>query len=224
MRSALLLAVQLCLHLSLFAQGNVRFPIHAENPSLYYRCYALIYDNSVGIGFDPKNNFFIIKSHRYFLPTKFGMLADFDIRTFRKGNNNISLDLTTLNLAKIEKGELSLSAGYKRILVNHRLVTEQIFMGPALFRARLSVTVAHAFQQQQFDDRNITSNGVMVRVYKEYLDRIAVIASTTFWFDQTQYSVRIREYLFSGTCAIGVGWEKVNDWQGFDIELLIRVR
>ena len=157
MRPVLLFIVLLCVQLSVFAQGYAHFPIRVRKESLYYRCYNLMFDNFVGTGYDPENNFFIVKSHRNV--HLLGMLADFDIRVFRKGNSNLSFDLTYLRFVRLKESELFLSAGYKRILSNHQTITEQIYMGPTLFQAGFFVTVAHALQQQQFDERNSASNG-----------------------------------------------------------------
>src|SRR5690348_1838356 len=106
MKSVLSLILLLCLKSSVIAQGNVRFPIHVKNASLYYRCYDLIYEDFIGTGYDPKNDFFIFKSHRSVLPRSINMLVDFDIRGFQKRSNNLSFEFTKLSLLSIRKSEL----------------------------------------------------------------------------------------------------------------------
>jgi hypothetical protein len=210
-----------------FSQGNPRYLAKSiDNRDIVF-CYPF-YDGSyfsLGYGFNQQQ--IALKAQNLVLGRYLSQYrSELEYRTPFSGNRYVdikvrrSLPLRMNNMYQ----PFSATAGYKRIKSNHEKTTEQFFVGPT-FRTNglFVITPAYSVQQHQIADGSIqNSNGITLALFKSLWDELIIDASTTYWFNQWQYSFRLRQDL-KRAIFIGASWERVNEWWEAGMEVGVRM-
>jgi hypothetical protein len=210
----------------LFSQGNPRYlarPIDKRGPIF---CSSFYEGSYLGLGYGFTQKQISLKAHNLLLRRYlWNYTTDIVYRTPYHGSRYLDIQLNRRHVHVFNYNyELWTSTGYKRIKYLHQKVTEQFFIGPRLDRERMfNITLAYARQQQQIDDGVFrSSDGIMLAIYKDFWDELIMDGSAIYWFDQWQYSVRLRQEL-KHAIYVGVGWERVNDWWDVGVEVGVRM-
>lgn len=206
-----------------FSQGNPHYPakpIDKRGPTYCYPSSDRDYF-AVGYGFNQKQIAFkaYVTTFHYFTQ----LSAELDYRTPHSGHRYFDLQITGLTAKLSFLDELRIAAGYKRIKQNHQHVSEQYWIGPRLDRNRTrGISIAYAQQHQQSEAKpQHTSHGIMLALYKNFADDLIINTSTTYWFDQWQYSIRLRQRLRH--IYLGFAYERVNEWWEVGMEVGVRM-
>jgi hypothetical protein len=213
--------------LTVFSQGNPRYPTKPIDKRGPIFCYSIHDGSYVGLGYGFTQKQISLKAHNViFRRHLFKYNTEIDYRTPHNGSRYLDIQINRMHDHHVfnHNYELWTSVGYKRIKSNHQKVTEQFRIGPRLDHNRMSnITLAYTRQQQQVDEETFrSSDGITMAIYKDFWDKLIVDASATYWFDQWQYSVRLRQEL-KHAIYVGVGWERVNAWWDVGVEIGVRM-
>lgn len=148
------------------------------------------------------------------------LFTEMEWRVPRKGKGYFNLEFTREQIASIGKFSLASNLGYRRVLSSNLNVYNQLYTGLSLFARYYGVTLAYARQYQSQSEKSIGhDNGIMLQLYHEFFDQVDVKISCTYWFDQFQYTIKIKENLFQSSFYAGIAYEKIRDWKEFDISI-----
>lgn len=192
-----------------------------------WRCYPLFEDSKIGLTYGVLNMTPGIKVYDFtysVIGIPLNLITDLEWRVPRKGNGYFNLEFTR-NIARCGVTYIAPSVGYKRVLSNATKVTNQFSGGVNLLYWNSVILVGYARQYHKQSESQLTiDNGLMVRVYKEFFNHVDITLASTYWFDQFQYSIQINENIFGSGVIVGFGYEKISEWNEFDICVMYRYR
>jgi hypothetical protein len=151
---------------------------------------------------------------------KYGLLlkltTDLEYRPRFQGNGYFNVELMRSDMISLGKNSLSMNAGYKRFLVDHTNIKNQLYFGASLFEG--GITLAYALEHQRVSEtfRNY-NHGILLQYYREFFNQLDIKVSGIYWFDEFQYSIRLNENLFCGRFSLGVGYERFGKWNELDM-------
>jgi hypothetical protein len=230
MKLTLLINVLLLCSTNLLAQRIP--PLNPDSlgigPTKISRCYPLRDDSKIGFNYGVNSRSFGIKVHDFrswHLSIPLMLSTDMEWRVPRKGDGYFNLEFTRDRVAAIGKFSLASNLGYKRILSNSIKVNNQVYAGLSISTWDYGVALAYARQDERQSETSLArDNGIMLQLYHEFFEQVEVTVKSIFWFDQFQYSLKIKEDLFQSGFLVGLGYEKAGDWEEFDISIMYRYK
>jgi hypothetical protein len=189
------------------------------------RCYPLLQEPKAGVSYGVLHKTLGLKVHD-FRPAVLGiplkLYTDVDWRLTGKANNYLNVDLAR-DLTSINNIYLSAAIGYKRILSNKTDVTNQFSGGANLYYRNFGILLGYAHRYQRRSETTMPSTGgLTLKFYQELFSTLELDVSGTYWFDDFQYSLKIKEDLFCSGVILGVGFERMADWSELDVSVLFR--
>lgn len=213
-----------------FAQygGNPRNPLLPTMVSdpRSYRCYPLCFDSKAGVVYGIRDNTFGVKLYDY-RPWALGiplfLTTEVEWRKSGNGHSYFDIDFTRDFSTLRRTFTVSPEIGYKRLVFDEAELIRQIRSGINLSYKRFTLMLGYSHQWLSQSDGPLTSqNGITLKVHREFFEHLEVNASTIYWFDDFQFSLKIMEDLFCSGVIIGVGIEKIENWSELDVSIMYR--
>lgn len=186
----------------------------------YLRCYPMYEDPQIGIRYGAVHHMPGIVVNDFW--SNLNLVSDIDWRLPTNRNTYFQSSFIKFLNTRLQRCEF-VTTGYKHIKLDHFFSTKQIFIGGGLYHKGYRLALAYARQQMElFEYRVPHNNGVMLNIYRQYMNKFEVYVTGLYWFDQFQYSVRVKQDIQHSGFYVGIGYEKTGPWEEFDISVLYR--
>lgn len=160
-------------------------------------------------------------------PDSYSMWSPINIEWRIPYNGNRYLDIRVDRKVplEIDRYPLHVAFGFKRIKLHHFKITEQFFAASRMnFDHGLAITTGLAHQKREtIESGDVSEKGILLTAFKEFNDHFSISTSSTYWFNDWQYSFSIREHFRRKRMYIGAGYEKVNQWWEMGFELGVTI-
>jgi hypothetical protein len=180
------------------------------------RCYPTYQDSKMAVSYGALHKTIGIDLFEY-LPTRYIPLPYFPItnlewRSSFKGDSYLHLSLMR-DVGRIN-GDVHFGprVGFKNVRTDSTKIN-QFVAGLNFSDMRQIFFVGYVHQTANKTDYGISSDdGINMRMQVAFFNQLEVTASVTCWFDRADYSLRVVDYPFCDNFILGVGFERINDW------------
>ncbi|MFZ6011782.1 MAG: hypothetical protein ACOYXT_15675 [Bacteroidota bacterium] len=186
------------------------------------RCYPMYQESKIGLSYAFRAHIPVIKIDDFGVSSL--LSSNVEWRLPSRANSYFNSEFIKHDIFNIyAMRNVVATAGFKRVFVDRVHRTEQSYSGIGFFGWRYAVMAAYARQCWQGNEKTVTpNNGILLKLYAEYFDRLHINLSVTYWFNDLQYAVNVREEIHDKILFIGAGWEKTGTWNEFDVSIWCR--
>ncbi|UZR93031.1 carboxypeptidase-like regulatory domain-containing protein [Chondrinema litorale] len=151
------------------------------------------------------------------------LYTDIEWRTDRKHNRYLNLSISRRNLFKLGNANVALSGAFKQFKTENEKIQQWNF-APEFHFKKLAFSSGYAYQEFNNNENWEKYHGVSVAIYKSFLNQLYLKLGSSYIADQFQYDFRLTESIPRTNISVGLGYERLRNYNEFTLSVLYKIR